>query len=65
MVCDCLSWFFYLTYRGFDEDTPSMTEYVQTRWYRAPELLCESPIYGKPVDLWGVGAYAKSALEFF
>lgn len=42
-------------YRGFDDDTPAMTEYVQTRWYRAPELLCESPHYGKPVDLWGVG----------
>lgn len=42
--------------RGFDNEDPAkMTEYVQTRWYRAPELLCESPHYGKPVDLWGVG----------
>lgn len=24
-----------------------MTEYVQTRWYRAPELLCESSHYGR------------------
>ena len=25
------------------------------RWYRAPELLCESPHYGKGVDIWSVG----------
>lgn len=50
--------------RGFDEDTPNMTEYVQTRWYRAPELLCESPQYGKPVDLWGVGMLIKLCLSF-
>lgn len=26
-----------------------------TRWYRAPELLCDSCYYGKTVDLWSVG----------
>jgi len=42
--------------RGFDEGSPdSMTEYVVTRWYRAPELLCESSHYGKAVDVWSVG----------
>lgn len=42
--------------RGFDEDGLSpMTEYVVTRWYRAPELLCEANHYGKPVDVWSVG----------
>eukprot|EP00602_Paraphysomonas_sp_CaronLab_P006791 CAMPEP_0185017846 /NCGR_PEP_ID=MMETSP1103-20130426/725_1 /TAXON_ID=36769 /ORGANISM="Paraphysomonas bandaiensis, Strain Caron Lab Isolate" /LENGTH=344 /DNA_ID=CAMNT_0027547439 /DNA_START=308 /DNA_END=1342 /DNA_ORIENTATION=+ len=41
--------------RGFDCENETMTEYVQTRWYRAPELLCESPHYGRPVDIWGVG----------
>ncbi len=25
---------------------------VVTRWYRAPELLCESDMYGTPVDVW-------------
>eukprot|EP00953_Heterococcus_sp_UTEX-ZZ885_P022542 12473-Heterococcus_DN1.PRE.2 len=24
-------------------------------WYRAPELLCDSPYYGKEVDVWSVG----------
>ena len=42
--------------RGFDvEGKDTMTEYVVTRWYRAPELLCESVHYGKGVDVWSVG----------
>mmetsp|Transcript_14215 Transcript_14215/g.21853 ORF Transcript_14215/g.21853 Transcript_14215/m.21853 type:complete len:150 (+) Transcript_14215:310-759(+) len=32
-----------------------LTEYVVTRWYRAPELLCDSSKYGKAVDIWSVG----------
>ncbi|KAK9525057.1 hypothetical protein VZT92_017400 [Zoarces viviparus] len=31
------------------------TDYVATRWYRAPELLVGDPKYGKPVDVWAVG----------
>lgn len=31
------------------------TEYISTRWYRAPEVLLRSPHYGKPIDLFGVG----------
>ena len=31
-----------------------LTQYVVTRYYRAPELLCESN-YGKPIDIWSVG----------
>jgi len=42
--------------RGFDvEGKDTLTEYVVTRWYRAPELLCESSHYGKGVDIWSVG----------
>lgn len=42
--------------RGFDiEGQDTLTEYVVTRWYRAPELLCNSPHYGKAVDVWSVG----------
>lgn len=36
-----------LHHRGFDSENETMTEYVQTRWYRAPELLCDSPHYGR------------------
>lgn len=31
------------------------TDYVSTRWYRAPELLVGDREYGKPVDIWAVG----------
>ncbi|CAM9684153.1 unnamed protein product [Chrysoparadoxa australica] len=42
--------------RGVEaEEDESLTEYVVTRWYRAPELLCDSPHYGKSVDIWSVG----------
>ena len=37
-------------------DTPNlMTEYVATRWYRAPEILLGSTKYTKGVDIWSVG----------
>eukprot|EP00899_Mesostigma_viride_P015768 jgi/Mesvir1/24192/Mv10907-RA.1 len=32
-----------------------MTDYVATRWYRAPELLLGSTEYGKEVDQWAIG----------
>lgn len=32
-----------------------MTDYVVTRWYRAPELLCDNQIYDKKVDVWSAG----------
>lgn len=32
-----------------------MTEYVATRWYRAPEILLGSTKYTKAVDMWSVG----------
>ncbi|KAL8054071.1 hypothetical protein ABFX02_05G113800 [Erythranthe guttata] len=38
------------------DDQPPFTEYVSTRWYRAPEVLLQSPIYGPPVDMWAMGA---------
>ncbi|XP_051026612.1 cyclin-dependent kinase-like 2 [Acomys russatus] len=31
------------------------TDYVATRWYRAPELLVGDVKYGKAVDVWAVG----------
>mmetsp|Transcript_31030 Transcript_31030/g.70985 ORF Transcript_31030/g.70985 Transcript_31030/m.70985 type:complete len:409 (+) Transcript_31030:128-1354(+) len=32
-----------------------MTEYVCTRWYRATEVLCSWPDYGKASDIWSIG----------
>ena len=39
--------------RGVPEKGAEMTDYVQTRWYRAPELLCDNQLYDKKVDVWG------------
>nr|XP_057923931.1 cyclin-dependent kinase-like 2 isoform X2 [Doryrhamphus excisus] len=33
----------------------SYTDYVATRWYRAPELLVGDTKYSKPVDVWAAG----------
>ncbi|XP_038860562.1 cyclin-dependent kinase-like 3 [Salvelinus namaycush] len=32
-----------------------LTDYVATRWYRAPELLVADNTYSKPVDVWAIG----------
>jgi len=32
-----------------------MTDYVATRWYRAPEIVLGSNVYTKAVDMWAVG----------
>lgn len=32
-----------------------LTEYVSTRWYRAPELLVGGKNYNMPVDVWAIG----------
>lgn len=34
---------------------PVLTDYVATRWYRAPEILLGSTHYTKGVDMWAVG----------
>ena len=32
-----------------------MTEYMATRWYRAPELILSQGIYGPEIDFWSIG----------
>ncbi|KAI9322656.1 kinase-like domain-containing protein, partial [Dichotomocladium elegans] len=32
-----------------------LTEYISTRWYRAPEVLLRSRHYSSPVDIWAAG----------
>ncbi|KAI0031162.1 kinase-like domain-containing protein [Vararia minispora EC-137] len=34
---------------------PPYTEYVSTRWYRAPEVLLKCRHYSNPVDMWALG----------
>ncbi|KAM4631369.1 mitogen-activated protein kinase 15 [Polymixia lowei] len=38
-----------------DTGNPTLTEYVATRWYRAPEILLGSTRYTKGVDMWSIG----------
>ena len=33
----------------------NFTDYVATRWYRAPELLVGDTQYGPKVDVWAIG----------
>ena len=35
--------------------TPPYTEYIATRWYRAPECLLRSNVYSSPVDIFAIG----------
>uniref|UniRef100_A0A914DQM9 non-specific serine/threonine protein kinase n=1 Tax=Acrobeloides nanus TaxID=290746 RepID=A0A914DQM9_9BILA len=34
---------------------PPFTDYVSTRWYRAPEILLRSTNYNSPIDIWALG----------
>ncbi|XP_040000174.1 serine/threonine-protein kinase MAK-like isoform X2 [Xiphias gladius] len=34
---------------------PPYTDYVSTRWYRAPEVLLKSNSYSSPIDIWAMG----------
>merc|ERR1719316_1223316 len=34
---------------------PPFTDYVSTRWYRAPEVLLRSSQYNSPIDIWACG----------
>lgn len=38
-----------------DAKAPVLTDYVATRWYRAPEILLGSTRYTKGVDMWSIG----------
>ncbi|CAC5385312.1 CDKL [Mytilus coruscus] len=40
----------------------SYTDYVATRWYRAPELLVGDTKYGKAVDIWAIGCLLSEML---
>ncbi|KAL3919145.1 MAG: hypothetical protein SGPRY_005736, partial [Prymnesium sp.] len=50
--------------RGVDptqNGSQQLTEYVVTRWYRAPELLVENDIYDEGIDIWSVGCILAEA----
>lgn len=39
------------------------TDYVATRWYRAPELLVGDTQYGPAVDVWALGCVFAELLH--
>lgn len=42
--------------RGTKEEADyELTEYVVTRWYRAPEVMCSCQEYDHKIDVWSVG----------
>lgn len=48
--------------RGLNEDDPALTEYVVTRWYRAPEVMLSSKSYTYGVDVWSTGCIMAELL---
>lgn len=47
--------------RGFKEQD-YMTEYVVTRWYRAPEIMCSCEAYDFKIDVWSTGCILAELL---
>ncbi|CAG0889880.1 unnamed protein product [Darwinula stevensoni] len=43
---------------------PPYTDYVSTRWYRAPEVLLRSTSYSSPIDIWAVGCIMAELYTF-
>eukprot|EP00823_Brevimastigomonas_motovehiculus_P004031 TRINITY_DN2582_c0_g1_i1.p1 TRINITY_DN2582_c0_g1~~TRINITY_DN2582_c0_g1_i1.p1 ORF type:complete len:527 (-),score=159.82 TRINITY_DN2582_c0_g1_i1:95-1675(-) len=49
-ICD-----FGLARIALDKEKGFLTEYVATRWYRAPEIMLSWKEYTKAIDVWSVG----------
>ncbi|CAK8989606.1 Cyclin-dependent kinase F-4 (CDKF [Durusdinium trenchii] len=41
---------------------PPFTDYVSTKWYRAPELVLRFNVYNSPVDIWACGCVLAELL---
>lgn len=52
-----------MSYRDSEFQTCPMTEYVCTRWYRAPEVLCSWADYTAAIDVWSVGCIFAEMLS--
>lgn len=50
----------HLYHRNWNKKDPgeNYTDYVATRWYRAPELLVGDTQYGPGVDVWAIGMFS-------
>ena len=50
--------------RGIYSKQP-YTEYISTRWYRAPECLLTDGYYGYKMDMWGLGCVMFEVIALF
>lgn len=50
--------------RGVKSKQP-FTEYISTRWYRAPECLLTDGYYNYKMDMWGIGCVFFEVLSLF
>ncbi|KAK9898560.1 putative MAP kinase Kpp2 [Cystobasidium minutum MCA 4210] len=48
---------------GEQDASGFMTEYVATRWYRAPEIMLTFKEYTKAIDIWSVGCILAEMLS--
>ncbi len=46
-----------------DDSSTFMTEYVATRWYRAPEVMLTFKEYTRAIDMWSVGCVLAEMLS--
>lgn len=46
-----------------EDNSGFMTEYVATRWYRAPEIMLTFKEYTKAIDVWSVGCILAEMLS--
>ena len=53
--CDLTQTWTHLQYKKENCWCGHFTDYVCTRWYRAPELLVHSQTYTSAIDMWSVG----------
>ena len=57
-ICD-----FGLSRKVEEKEDEFLTNYVATRWYRAPEIMLNGKAYFKAVDLWSVGCILAELMQ--
>jgi len=50
--------------RAIEDQKDILTEYVVTRFYRAPEIMLSSQGYTKAVDIWSLGCTFAELMTF-
>ncbi|KAL0022117.1 hypothetical protein WJX79_002445 [Trebouxia sp. C0005] len=64
IIDECLKLADFGSCRGIYSKQP-YTEYISTRWYRAPECLLTDGYYTHKMDMWGVGCVFFEVVSLF